>query len=35
MLFTYEGIGNAVTGHETLRFMADRGLVVSPVYMQT
>jgi hypothetical protein len=25
MLFTYEGIGNAVTGHETLRFVGRRG----------
>jgi hypothetical protein len=25
MLFTYEGIGNAVTGHETLRFVGTRG----------
>ena len=25
MLFTYEGIGNAVTGHETLRFVGREG----------
>ena len=25
MLFTYEGIGNAVTGHETLRFVGRQG----------
>ena len=25
MLFTYEGIGNAVTGHETLRFVGTQG----------
>ena len=25
MLFTYEGIGNAVTGHETLRFAGRQG----------
>ena len=25
MLFSYEGIGNAVTGHETLRFVGGQG----------
>ncbi len=25
MLFSYEGIGNAVTGHETLRFVGRQG----------
>jgi hypothetical protein len=25
MLLSYEGIGNAVTGHETLRFVAREG----------
>ena len=35
LLFSYEGIGNAVTGHETLRFVGREGLAISRAYMQT
>jgi hypothetical protein len=33
MLFSYEGIGNAVTGHETLRFVGTQGTgVLAGIY---